>query len=84
MTLMLVISARIGAPYAVQYYINQQINQTKGMMGQVGDVDLHLYRGAYSVDDIEIYAVDEQSPPKPLLSVRTLDFSLAGRYRKRR
>jgi hypothetical protein len=71
------ILARIGAPYAVQYYINQQIKQTKGITGQVGDVDLHLYRGAYSVDDIKIYAVGEQSPPKPLLSVKRLDFSLA-------
>lgn len=76
-TVLLLIFARIGAPYAVQYYINQQINQTKGITGQVGDVDLHLYRGAYSVDDIEIYDVDEQSSPKPLLSVKTLDFSLA-------
>ncbi|WP_334061443.1 DUF748 domain-containing protein [Alteromonas genovensis] len=76
-TVLLLILARTGAPYAVQYYINQQINQTKGITGQVGDVDLHLYRGAYSVDDIEIYAVDEQSSPKPLLSVKTLDFSLA-------
>ena len=76
-TVLLLILARVGAPYAVQYYINQQINQTKGITGQVGDVDLHLYRGAYSVDDIEIYAVDEQSSPKPLLSVKTLDFSLA-------
>lgn len=76
-TVLLLIFARVGAPYAVQYYINQQINQTKGITGQVGDVDLHLYRGAYAVDDIEIYAVDEQSSPKPLLSVKTLDFSLA-------
>ena len=76
-TVLLLILARVGAPYAVQYYINQQINQTKGITGQVGDVDLHLYRGAYAVDDIEIYAVDEQSSPKPLLSVKTLDFSLA-------
>jgi hypothetical protein len=76
-TVLLLMLARVGAPYAVQYYINQQINQTKGITGQVGDVDLQLYRGAYAVDDIEIYAVDEQSSPKPLLSVKTLDFSLA-------
>ena len=76
-TVLLLILASVGAPYAVQYYINQQINQTKGITGQVGDVDLQLYRGAYAVDDIEIYAVDEQSSPKPLLSVKTLDFSLA-------
>ena len=74
---LLLVVARMGAPYAVQYYVNQQLTQAKGITGQVGDVDLHLYRGAYSVDDIEIYSVDEQSSPQPLLAVRTLDFSLA-------
>ncbi|WP_269517956.1 DUF748 domain-containing protein [Alteromonas sp. BMJM2] len=74
---LLLVVARVGAPYAVQYYINQQIKHTKGIAGQVGDVDLQLYRGAYSVDDIEIFSVDEQSSPKPLLAINTLDFSLA-------
>ena len=65
------------APYAVQYYVNQQLEQTQGITGHVGDVDLYLYRGAYAVDEVEIYAVDATQVPKPLLSIDTLDFSLA-------
>lgn len=76
-TIVLLIIFRAAAPYAVQYYVNQQLEQTQGITGHVGDVDLYLYRGAYAIDDIEIYAVDATSAPKPLLAIQTLDFSLA-------
>lgn len=76
-TIVLLIIFRAAAPYAVQYYVNQQLEQTQGITGHVGDVDLYLYRGAYAIGDIEIYAVDATSVPKPLLAIQTLDFSLA-------
>ncbi|MBH0025939.1 DUF748 domain-containing protein [Pseudoalteromonas sp. SWN29] len=75
--LLVLIIARIAAPYVVQYYVNYQLKHTQGVTGHVGDVDLFLYRGAYAIDDVEIYAVDATSAPKPLLSIQTLDFSLA-------
>ena len=73
----LLILTRIAAPYVVQHYVNYQLKHTQGVTGHVGDVDLFLYRGAYAIDDVEIYAVDATSAPKPLLSIQTLDFSLA-------
>jgi len=75
--LLVLIIARIAAPYALQQYVNYQLKHTQGVTGHVGDVDLFLYRGAYAIDDVEIYAVDATSAPKPLLSIQTLDFSLA-------
>ncbi|WP_165741428.1 DUF748 domain-containing protein [Pseudoalteromonas sp. Z1A6] len=75
--IVLLIITRIAAPYVVQYYVNYQLKHTQGVTGHVGDVDLFLYRGAYAIDDVEIYAVDATSAPKPLLSIQTLDFSLA-------
>lgn len=77
-TVLFLILLRAAAPYAVQYYVNQQLEQTQGITGHVGDVDLYLYRGAYAIDDVEIYAVDATSAPKPLLAVQTLDFLLLG------
>ena len=75
--LLVLIIARIAAPYVLQQYVNYQLKHTQGVTGHVGDVDLFLYRGAYAIDDVEIYAVDATSAPKPLLSIQTLDFSLA-------
>ncbi|MBH0055938.1 DUF748 domain-containing protein [Pseudoalteromonas sp. SWXJZ94C] len=75
--ILLLVIARIAAPYGVQQYVNYQLKHTQGITGHVGDVDLFLYRGAYAIDDVEIYAVNATSSPKPLLAVQTLDFSLA-------
>ncbi|KDC49922.1 DUF748 domain-containing protein [Pseudoalteromonas fuliginea] len=74
---LLLITLRIAAPYAVQQYVNYQLKHTQGITGHIGDVDLFLYRGAYAIDDVEIYATNATTAPRPLLAVETLDFSLA-------
>lgn len=74
---LLLITLRIAAPYAVQQYVNYQLKHTQGITGHIGDVDLFLYRGAYAIDDVEIYATNATTAPRPLLVVKTLDFSLA-------
>ena len=74
---LLLITLRIAAPYAVQQYVNYQLKHTQGITGHIGDVDLFLYRGAYAIDDVEIYATNATTAPRPLLAVKTLDFSLA-------
>ncbi|ATG80033.1 DUF748 domain-containing protein [Pseudoalteromonas sp. 1_2015MBL_MicDiv] len=74
---LLLITLRIAAPYAVQQYVNYQLKHTQGITGHIGDVDLFLYRGAYAIDDVEIYATNATTVPRPLLAVKTLDFSLA-------
>ncbi|BBW93770.1 DUF748 domain-containing protein [Pseudoalteromonas sp. PS1M3] len=75
--IVLLLIFRVGAPHAIQYYVNQQIKDTQGITGHVGDVDLYLYRGAYAIDGIKIYAKEDNLAPKPLLSVATLNFSLS-------
>jgi len=76
-TVLFLILLRGALPYAVQYYVNQQLEQTQGIKGHVGDVDLYLYRGAYAIDSVNIYALGATSAPKPLLAVDTLNFSLS-------
>jgi hypothetical protein len=51
---LLLIAARIAAPYAIRWKANQEINGTPGYEGGVGDVGVHLWRGAYSVERIMI------------------------------
>ncbi|MFP3424311.1 DUF748 domain-containing protein [Pseudoalteromonas sp. SIMBA_162] len=75
--IVLLLIFRVGAPHAIQYYVNQQIKHTQGITGHVGDVDLYLYRGAYAIDGIKIYAKEDNLAAKPLLSVSTLNFSLS-------
>lgn len=68
---------RLTAPYVIQNYVNSIIKSTQGISGYIGDVDLALYRGGYSIDHIKIYEVDELSERKPLLAIERLDFSLS-------
>src|ERR1017187_10565829 len=48
------VAARLLAPSYVERAINRRLSQIPGYAGHVGDIGLHLWRGAYSIDDIEI------------------------------
>ncbi len=71
----ILVALRLVAPYAVQKGVNYAIKTTPGLSGQVGDVDIALYRGAYQVKDIELNLVDG-GLQKPLISIQQLDISV--------
>lgn len=50
MLLIILISIRIYLPYYVKNYINKVLAEIPGYYGQVEDVDLALYRGAYKIE----------------------------------
>lgn len=73
--LALLIILRLLAPLAIERGVNHAIATTPGISGSVGDVDIALYRGAYQVEDIELYIIQgEQS--KPMIKVKRLDISI--------
>ncbi|GAA0859433.1 DUF748 domain-containing protein [Aliiglaciecola litoralis] len=67
---------RIAAPYALEVYANKTLDETKGISGSIGDIDLHLYRGAYEIESIKIYQESLQGKSEPLLMVDRLDISV--------
>lgn len=48
------VAARLALPYAVKDYANRKLAALEAYEGHVGDIDIHLWRGAYSIDDIVI------------------------------
>jgi hypothetical protein len=50
----LLVAARLALPYVVADYVNRKLAALDSYTGHVGDIDIHLWRGAYSIDDIEI------------------------------
>jgi hypothetical protein len=48
------LAARAALPYIVRDYVNGRLAALDQYAGSVGDVDIGLWRGAYSVDHIEI------------------------------
>lgn len=66
---------RLALPYVLKDYVNRQLNKSKDYSGSIGDVTVHLWRGAYQVHDIHIYKTGGEIPV-PFFSTRILDLSL--------
>jgi hypothetical protein len=69
------IGLRIALPFIVQHYVNNKLDVSPAYAGQVGDIDIALIRGAYSIDNIEIVKTDGDVPV-PLFAAREVEFSL--------
>lgn len=62
-------------PRIVRSYVNRTLNQGLLYRGEIGQVRLHLWRGAYSIDDIRLDKVTGDVPV-PLFSCKRLDLRL--------
>lgn len=74
----LLVAARVAAPHVLRGAINRRLAQVEGYRGSVGDIDLHLWRGAYQLEKVSI----ERSVAEafePFFSAGKIDFSLAWR-----
>lgn len=60
--LALLVGARLALPDMVQRYANHRLAALHGYDGHVGDIDLHLWRGAYSIDDLVIVKTGAKRP----------------------
>jgi hypothetical protein len=68
--------ARALAPGYVQRAINRRLSAIPGYSGHVGNIRLHLWRGAYRIDDIEIVKSNGKVS-EPFFSANRIDFSVA-------
>jgi len=75
---MLLIAARVAMPYLVEDYANDRLAALNSYDGHVGDIDIHLWRGAYSIDDIEIVKTGA-SRPVPFFRSDRVDLSIEWR-----
>lgn len=78
-TLVVLLAAlRIAAPFVVRAAIDHRLARIAGYSGQVRDVDLHVWRGAYRLREVKLTrrVGTEQAP---FLDVGEIEFSLAWR-----
>lgn len=71
----LLVAARLALPYVVKDYVNRKLAALDSYDGHVGDIDIHLWRGAYSIDGIEIVKTGA-SRPVPFFKADRVDFSV--------
>jgi hypothetical protein len=71
----ILVAARAALPTWVRWYVNRQIDRSPLYDGQIGDVDLQLWKGAYSIRDIRLNKTTG-NVPVPLFWAKRIDFSL--------
>jgi len=74
----LLAALRAVMPMLIVDYVNRELGGMPGFRGSIADVDLHLWRGAYSIHGLEIDHLAGQKTV-PVLSVPTVNFSIEWR-----
>lgn len=72
------IGGRLYLPYWVTDYVNRKIEALDGYSGSVKDIDIHLWRGAYQIHDLDIYKTNG-GLKTPFVAAKTIDFSIEWR-----
>lgn len=75
MLVLVVAVARLVAPIYVLRYVNKTLNGLDGYSGHVADVDLNLWRGAYSIRGVEIEKTTKHEPI-PFLELDRMDIAV--------
>lgn len=71
----LLVALRLALPWIVQSYVNRTLDEMPEYDGRIGDVDIHLWRGAYSIQNVDIVKTDGDVPV-PFFAARDVDFSV--------
>ncbi|HEV2621443.1 MAG TPA: DUF748 domain-containing protein [Frateuria sp.] len=74
----LLVTARVALPYVVKDYLNRKMDRMGDYHGHIADIDIHLWRGAYSIDALRIDKVTGKVPV-PFFAAATTDIALSWR-----
>jgi hypothetical protein len=66
---------RLILPWAVQNYVNRTLDANPLYAGTIGRVQIHLLRGAYSINDIRL-SKTTGDVPVPFFSAKRVDFAI--------
>lgn len=73
--LLLLLIVRLALPSIVKRYVNKQLNELPGYTGQVEDIDIRLWRGAYMIDQLTLKKRSDTSS-YPFLQIAHCDLSI--------
>jgi hypothetical protein len=72
------LAVRLALPYAVKDYANRKLAALEAYTGHVDDIDIHLWRGAYSISGLEIVKKGA-SRPVSFFEANKVDLSVEWR-----
>lgn len=71
----LLIAGRLYLPIWLTDYVNKTLNNIPGYRGGIQSIDVHLYRGAYTIRGLKLNKLNA-GVPVPFLAIDTTDLSL--------
>ena len=75
---LLLVAARAYLPYYVHDYVQRTLNGIPDYRARIGDIDLHLWQGAYSIDDVKLEKISG-AVPVPFFDCKRADLSIEWR-----
>jgi hypothetical protein len=67
--------ARLIMPSAIRDYVNRILDRNPLYTGRIGEVQIHLWRGAYSIEDVRLSKTTGDIPV-PLFAAKRVDFAI--------
>jgi hypothetical protein len=71
----LVAIARPFMPAALRWYVNRTLDRSELYRGRIGDIDVALLRGAYSIRDVRVNKMTG-AVPVPLFAAKRVEFAM--------
>jgi hypothetical protein len=75
----IVIGARLAAPFVVERYVNRQLADMGEYRGSVEHIDLSLIRGGYVLRNLDIVKLDAAPDTPPFATIPTMELALQWR-----
>jgi hypothetical protein len=76
--IVLLVGVRLCLPFAVESYVNRQLNQSGDYGGRIGRIDIQLWRGQYRIHGVQIFKRNG-GDQTPLFAAARLDLSVEWR-----
>src|SRR5690606_29941776 len=71
------VALRLALPWVLEEYVNRQLAALEGYWGQVEDVDVALWRGAYQIQGVQIEKENkEEESREPFFTATLIDLSI--------
>jgi hypothetical protein len=80
---LLLVGARLAMPGFVKKYVNQKLDELPGYAGSIGDVTIHLWRGAYAIHDVNVMK-ETNRVSVPFVAAKRIDLSVEWRELRNR
>ena len=71
----MLVALRLALPTLVQRYVNNKLDELPQYDGRIGDVDIALFRGAYTIEDVDIVKTSGRVR-QPFFEAASVDLSM--------